>query len=97
MAWYYICMTKAKILPYINRFTGEVKTLPKSQGKDLNEDWARAKMATNMEGKRVFRFKLAAPVKGPDGRVHSGTAVVDLQEIDKPIDLEGQDGIRDTK
>lgn len=90
-------MTKAKLLPYINRFTGEVKTLPKSQAKDLSEDWARAKMVTNIDGNRVFRFKLNTPVKGPDGRIHSGTAVVDLQETDYPIELEAIDGIRDTE
>lgn len=75
-------MTKAKLLPYINRFTGEIQIMTKKQGKDLNEDWSRAKMATNSEGERVFRFKLSAPVTGRDGKVHMGTAIVDLQETE---------------
>lgn len=90
-------MTKAKLLPYINRFTGEVKTLAKKDGIKLNEDWARAKVVTNQDGKRVFRFKLSAPVTGSDGKTHMGTAIVDLSEQDEPVELEGQDGNRDTE
>lgn len=90
-------MTKAKLLPYMNKFTGEIKTLPKKQGVQLNEDWARAKMATNQDGKRVFRFKLSSPVEGKDGKVHMGTAVVDLVPNDEPVELEVQDGKRNTK
>lgn len=89
-------MTKAKLLPYINRFTGDVKTLPKKEGNKLSEDWARAKMVTNSEGKRVFRFKLSAPVVGRDGKTHMGTAIVDLSE-QEPGELEGKDGNTDTK
>ncbi len=90
-------MTKAKLLPYINRFSGEIKTLPRKEGNQLNEDWARAKMVTNQEGKRVFRFKLSAPVTGSDGKTHMGTAIVDLSEQDEPVELEGIDGNTDTK
>ena len=90
-------MTKAKLLPYINRFTGEVKTLSKKDGIKLNEDWARAKVVTNQEGKRVFRFKLSAPVKGRDGKMHMGTAIVDLSEQDEPVELEAVNGNTDTK
>lgn len=90
-------MTKAKLLPYINRFTGDIQVMTKKQGKELNEDWARAKMATNQEGKRVFRFKLAAPVTGKDGKTHMGTAIVDLTEADTPEELEADSGKRDTK
>lgn len=88
-------MTK-KLLPYINRFTGELKVMTKSKGKSLSEDWARAKMATNDEGKRVFRFKLSAPVKGRDGKVHMGTAIVDLSENDEVLEGEIADGNRDS-
>jgi len=91
-------MTKAKILPYINRFTGEVQTLTRKEGKLLNEDWARAKMVTNKQGERVFRFHLSAPVTGRDGKVHMGTAVVDLLEIDEqPAELEAVNGNGNTK
>lgn len=90
-------MTKPQLLPYINRFNGEIKTLTRKQGKELNEDWARAKMATNQNGERVFRFELDAQVKGKDGKVHKGTAVVDLSPHDGPVELEVQDGNRDTK
>ncbi len=90
-------MTKAKLLPYINRFTGEIEIMTRAQGKGLSEDWARAKMVTNSEGKRVFRFKLSAPVKGKDGKTHMGTAIVDLTETDEPTKLEAADGKRDTK
>jgi hypothetical protein len=91
-------MTKQKLYPYINRFTGEIEIMTKTQGKELNEDWARAKMVTNQEGKRVFRFKLAAPVTDKDGNTHMGTAIVDLTEADaEPEELEAVDGKRNTE
>lgn len=71
--------------------------MPRKQGNQLNEDWARAKMVTNQEGKRVFRFKLSAPVKGADGKTHMGTAIVDLSEQDEPVELEAVNGNTDTK
>lgn len=86
-----------KLLPYINRFSGEIKILPKSQGAHLSEDWARAKMATNDKGEKVFRFHLAAEVKGKDGKTHMGTATVDLTEVEVPQELEAANGKRDTK
>lgn len=85
-------MTKKKVYPYINRFSGEIQIMTKSQGKELSEDWARAKMVTNSEGKRVFRFKLDASVKGRDGKTHIGSAIVDLTESDVPTELEAVDG-----
>lgn len=85
-------MTKAKLLPYINRFSGDIKVMTRKDGKNLNEDWARAKMVTNQEGKRVFRFKLDASVEGRDGKTHMGTAIVDLTENEMPVELEGADG-----
>lgn len=90
-------MTKAKLLPYINRFTGDIKVMSKKDGKNLNEDWARAKMATNQEGKRVFRFKLDASVQGRDSKTHMGTAIVDLTESDVPLELEGANEQPNTK
>jgi hypothetical protein len=90
-------MTKAKLLPYINRFTGEIQIMTKHQGKELSEDWARAKMVTNKQGERVFRFHLSAPVTGKDGKTHMGTAIVDLTETEMPKELEVADGKRDTK
>lgn len=87
-------MTKAKLLPFINRFTGDVKVLSRADGKQLNEDWARAKMATNDKGEKVFRFQLSSPVVGPDGKTHMATAIVDLSETDEPVELEVQNGER---
>lgn len=90
-------MTKAKLLPYINRFTGDVKIMSRKDGNELNEDWARAKMATNSEGKRVFRFKLDATVTDRNGKTHVGTAIVDLSENEMPAELEAVDGKRNTE
>lgn len=90
-------MTKAKLLPYINRFTGDIKVMTRADGKKLNEDWARAKMATNKEGDRVFRFSLSSPVKGKDGKMHMATAIVDLSETNEPVELEASDGKRKSK
>jgi len=90
-------MTKSKHYPYINRFTGEIQIMTKTQGKELNEDWDRAKLVTNQEGKRVFRFKLSAPVTGKDGKVHMGTAIVDLTESDEPAELGAVDVKRNSK
>lgn len=90
-------MTKAKLLPFINRFTGDVKVMSRKEGKTLNEDWARAKMAVNDKGESVFRFQLSSPVVGPDGKTHMATAIVDLSETDQPVELEAQDGERNTK
>lgn len=90
-------MTKAKLLPYINRFTGDVKVMSRKDGKNLNEDWARAKMATNQDGDKVFRFELDAEVKGRDGKIHKGTAIVDLTESEVPQELEAIDGERATE
>lgn len=86
-------MTKAKLLPYINRFTGDIKIMSRKDGMQLSEDWARAKMATNDKGVRVFRFKLDASVVGKDGKTHMGTATVDLTEADvDPKELEAVNG-----
>ncbi len=62
--------------------------MTRRDGKELNEDWAMPKMATNASGERVFRFELISPVKGRDGKIHTGTATVDLTEVDSPIEGE---------
>lgn len=91
-------MTKANLYPYINRFTGEIKALTKRQGNELSEDWARAKVVKNQEGEKVFRFHLNAEVKGRDGKIHMGTAIVDLTEQEMPAEeLEAANGKRDTE
>lgn len=91
-------MTKALLRPYINRFTGDIQIMTKKQGKELNEDWAIAKVVKNKQGEKVFRFHLSAPVTGKDGKVHMGTAIVDLTESDVPAEeLEAANGERNTK
>lgn len=91
-------MTKKKLYPYINRFNGEIQIMTKSQGKELSEDWAVAKVVKNQQGEKVFRFHLSAPVTGKDGKVHMGTAIVDLTESDVPAEeLEAANGKRDTE
>lgn len=74
-------MTK-KLLPYINKFSGEVQILPKSKGSKLSEDWARAKMAKNEKGESVFRFEIATPVKDENGKTRMGIATVDISEVE---------------
>lgn len=71
--------------------------MTRKDGKQLNEDCARAKMATNQDGDRVFRFELDAEVKGRDGKIHKGTAIVDLTESEVPQELEAIDGERATE
>lgn len=90
-------MTKAKLFPFINRFTGDIKVMSRKDGKNLNEDWAGARMAKNAAGEKVFRFELDATVTGKDGKVHKGTAIVDLTEIETEVELEAVNGERDTK
>ena len=90
-------MRNAKLFPFINRFTGDIKVMSKADGKNLSEDWARAKVTKNAKGEKVFRFELDATTTGKDGKVHKGTAVVDLVEIEQPVELEAVNGERDTK
>lgn len=88
-------MTKAILYPFINRFTGDVQVLSKKDGKQLNEDWEHAKVVKNDKGEKVFRFKISAPLTGRDGKVHMGTAIVDLTEADvDPAELEAVNGER---
>ena len=91
-------MTKAKLYPFINRFTGDVEIMTKKQGKELSEDWEHAKVVKNDKGEKVFRFKISSPVQGRDGKMHMGTAIVDLQEIELPAEeLEAVNGEPNTK
>jgi hypothetical protein len=90
-------MTKPLLRPFINKFTGEVKTLSRKDGKQLSKDWSMGKMTKNQDGNKVFRFELSADVTGKDGKVHRGTAIVDLTPHNGAVDLEGKDGNRDTK
>lgn len=90
-------MTKANLYPYINRHTGDIKALTRKDGAELNEDWARGKTVKNQEGQKVFRFELDATVEGRDGKIHTGTAIVDLSETDMPVELEAADGKRITE
>ncbi len=77
-------MTKALLRPFINRFTGDVKVMSKKDGSQLNEDWEMGKVVKNKDGKKVFRFKLDASMTDKRGKVHTGTAIVDLTETETP-------------
>lgn len=90
-------MTKPKLYPFINRFSGEIQVMTKKQGKELNEDWDRAKVTKNQQGEKVFRFKLSAPVKDRNGKTIMGTAIIDLTENNEPVELEGINGNGNTK
>lgn len=91
-------MTKSKLYPFINKFTGEVQVMSKAQGKELSEDWKIAKVVKNKDGKKVFRFELQAPVQGKDGKMHVGTAIIDLTETEVPAEeLEAIDGKRNAE
>lgn len=70
-----------KIFAYINKFTGDIKMLPKTEGNKLNEDWGMGKMATNEQGEKVYRFHIATPVVDKNGKTHAGVAVVDISEV----------------
>jgi hypothetical protein len=73
-------MTK-KLFPYINKHTGDIQVLSKADGEQLNENWARAKMAKNEKGEKVFRFQIAAPIQDKNGKTRMGVAVVDISEV----------------
>jgi len=74
-------MTKT-LYPFINKHTGDLKTLTKSAGKKLSEDWAMGKVTKNQEGVDVFRFEVASPITDPKtGKTRMGVAVVDISEV----------------
>lgn len=70
-----------KLYAHINKHTGDVQMLTKAEGKKLNEDWARGKVAKNEKGERVFRFEIATPIKDKNGKTRMGVAVVDISEV----------------
>lgn len=82
-------MTKTKLYPYINRVSGDVKTLTKFEGAKLGKDWHRGKVTNNEKGEKVFRFEIATNLKDKNGKVQSVVATVDLQEIKKEVIEDG--------
>lgn len=44
----------------MHKTTGDIKFVSKSDGKKLDEDWARLKFTTNAEGKKVMRVNFGA-------------------------------------
>lgn len=57
-----------------------MRILTKSQAKKLSKDWSAPKIVKNDKGKKVFRFKINSPAKGPDGKIHQAIATVDISE-----------------
>lgn len=47
-----------KLIPYVNRFTGDVKIVTKQSAKKLSEDYSRVEFVKNKEGKQVMRIQL---------------------------------------
>lgn len=47
-----------KLIPYVNRHTGDVKIVTKSQAKHLSEDYSAVEFTTNAEGERVMRIRI---------------------------------------
>jgi hypothetical protein len=86
-----------KKTPYINKFTGDMIVVSKQRAKRLSEDWMQPKLTTNEKGETVYRFEISSTVKGPDGKIHAGTAVVDLSETEAEKVKEAADGVGSTK
>lgn len=72
----------AKKIPYLHRFTGDIKIVTKQGAKKLSEDWSEVKFVKNQEGKRVMRLELNG-------------ATVDVSENETPEAV--KDGIGSTK
>lgn len=71
-----------KLIPYINRFTGEVKIVSKQAAKQLSEDWSKPRATKNEKGEDVMRFE----IDGGNGVV----AVVDISENgEQEVELDG--------
>jgi len=47
-----------RLIPYVNRFNGDVKVVTKSGAKKLSEDYTPVKFVQNQEGEAVMRFEL---------------------------------------
>ena len=75
-------MSKAKVYPYINKFSGEVQIMTKKQAEELSEDWATPKVVKNNKGETAYRFELAAEFKDRDGKLQTGIATVDIKETE---------------
>lgn len=75
-------MTKRKLIPYVNRFTGDVQVVTKSQAKKLSEDYSEVEFTTNEDGVRVMRLQLNG-------------ATVDVSEVKQEVEI--TDGNRDTE
>lgn len=75
-------MTKRKLIPYVNRFTGDIQVVTKSQAKKLSEDYSEVEFTTNEDGVRVMRLQLNG-------------ATVDVSEAKQEVEI--TDGNRDTE
>lgn len=84
-------MSTTKLYPFINKFSGDVKTLTKNEGAKLNEDWHRGKLAKNEKGEKVFRFQIATQAPDKDGVMRNATAVVDIQEVKTEVVEDGNE------
>lgn len=49
---------KSKPRIYVNRFTGDMKYLKKSEARKLSEDWSRTEQIVNKDGERGMRIQL---------------------------------------
>ena len=78
---------KAKLYPYMNRFTGDIQIVTKRQAKDLSEDYSAPQIVKNEQGVDVMRFQIES------GGV---IATVDLQENEEQVEVI-PDGKRSTK
>jgi hypothetical protein len=47
-----------KKIPYVNRFTGDVKIVTRGGAKKLSEDWSRVEFTKNEAGVDVMRIQL---------------------------------------
>lgn len=75
-------MTKRKLIPYVNRFTGDIQVVTKSQAKKLSEDYSEVEFTTNEDGVRVMRLQLNG-------------ATVDVSEAKQEVEI--TDGNRDAE
>ena len=48
----------ARKIPYIHRFSGDVRIVTKQSAKKLNEDWSPAEFTKNDLGQDVMRIEL---------------------------------------
>jgi len=72
----------AKKIPFVNKFSGDIKVVTRQSAKRLSDDYEEVKFVKNNEGKPVMRLQLA-------------NAVVDISENE--LQPEVEDGIGSTK